>query len=673
MNKQLLYFSIALFILMGLGVVSTEIAISQGHNEQNPIMKLVVDSTILFILLKLIVSIVIIFLMSKVIKMDKNEFTLRLGLLIVLLICIVGVVSASVNITNDVYVDFINPDTNYASSTQLISSSDTSVLIEIPDTTGYLSLYCFSDCNKAITLYAVTSFDKNTATGNNFPSFVNYVQVNSETSFPVTEEYISITPGWNTIYINNSDTNYIQIDFDYLNFSGSMYFNSSILLYHNPTFSSTVPDPIINGDFSDSCNGWTLGNGALCQNGSVFLPAKNYPPATAVSDSFIPVTKNLSYEILNNTQISGGCKLTTFFTWNPSTWTNPNELFIGYYKIPISVFQIGTPTQIYMMLQDNTECTITPGTGINIDNIRNLDILPTPTPTPTPTSFDPSGYIKDSNSNPLDRAKVTLSNSSYSNTVYTNPSGLYNATIYANGTYNYNVSKDGYSTLSGSQAFTIGQTNANFSLTANAGLLYGTVYEWNYAPHTVAVSGKLNGAKVVNDNSGNRFKIFVGGTLDTSRFFPMPDNSSYVVKVQDIDIAGTPAEIRLYRDGNIVLDDTYKVGDTIHFLSSSTSNIDTYFNVEITNIFSSSSGEIQFVEVRLSSEFQNKGGATSWISSFLPYLVDFLDRGLTGGLGNLGYHVFVGLLNWQYQGQGTGVINPVFVNVSSQPVVFNEN
>jgi hypothetical protein len=86
---SLFYFSIVLFILMGLDIVSTEIAISQGHNEQNPIMKFVVGSTIIFILLKLIVSIVIIFLISKAIKMDKNKAIVGMRLIIGFMVFVV--------------------------------------------------------------------------------------------------------------------------------------------------------------------------------------------------------------------------------------------------------------------------------------------------------------------------------------------------------------------------------------------------------------------------------------------------------------------------------------------------------------------------------------------------------------------------------------------------------
>jgi hypothetical protein len=57
---------------MLLDVISTKIALSQGHNEQNPIMQGIVNNTIIFVLLKLSISGVIIIMIKKCIEQDRK-------------------------------------------------------------------------------------------------------------------------------------------------------------------------------------------------------------------------------------------------------------------------------------------------------------------------------------------------------------------------------------------------------------------------------------------------------------------------------------------------------------------------------------------------------------------------------------------------------------------------
>ena len=74
---------------MIMDVLSTKIAMLQGHHEQNPIMEDIVNNTIVFILLKLVISGVIILMMKKCITVDRKCATYGMRILTALMLFVV--------------------------------------------------------------------------------------------------------------------------------------------------------------------------------------------------------------------------------------------------------------------------------------------------------------------------------------------------------------------------------------------------------------------------------------------------------------------------------------------------------------------------------------------------------------------------------------------------------
>ena len=111
--------------------------------------------------------------------------------------------------------------------------------------------------------------------------------------------------------------------------------------------------------------------------------------------------------------------------------------------------------------------------------------------------FDPSGYVHNIQGIKLSGAKVTISNSTYSVNSTSNITGYWHVNIYADGTYNYTIIKNGYVTQTGSQAFSMGGTNVNFTLSCAYGVSVCSPPIYN-----------SNGFNVVNyDFQGNGFSL----------------------------------------------------------------------------------------------------------------------------------------------------------------------
>ncbi|WP_179294008.1 LamG-like jellyroll fold domain-containing protein [Candidatus Methanoperedens nitratireducens] len=262
--------------------------------------------------------------------------------------------------------------------------------------------------------------------------------------------------------------------------------------------------------------------------------------------------------------------------------------------------------------------------------------------------YDPSGYVNDTAGNPVWRASVKISNVTYSDLVYTDAAGLYNATIYESGDYMYDISADGFTSISGTQHFDVGGVNNNFTLTSTMGRVYGTVFEYTEQDNTQAISGNLNRMRQVLDNGGHLWKIFLGGTMAASLALEPIDGREYVIKLQDLDISGNPARLRLLENGNVVADEIVYKGGKLRYLSSETSEVRTYFDVNVVNTFSSNSGEIQFVEVSIGYTTENVCGLGCFMWGFVEYWVKYF----SSVPANL--RAFVDFENWLLQGPNNG-------------------
>lgn len=74
---------------MILDVISTKIALSRGFSENNPLMRSIVENTLLFIFVKLFVSGVIIIMIKKCINIDRKAAEHGMRILVLMMLCIV--------------------------------------------------------------------------------------------------------------------------------------------------------------------------------------------------------------------------------------------------------------------------------------------------------------------------------------------------------------------------------------------------------------------------------------------------------------------------------------------------------------------------------------------------------------------------------------------------------
>lgn len=97
---------------------------------------------------------------------------------------------------------------------------------------------------------------------------------------------------------------------------------------------------------------------------------------------------------------------------------------------------------------------------------------------PPPHIFDPSGYVFNLTGSPIEGATATLSNATWTaKPALSDINGYWSTKIYANGTYNFNVSKEGYIVQTGSAVFASGGDNFNLILLSlEPTLLYSDFY-----------------------------------------------------------------------------------------------------------------------------------------------------------------------------------------------------
>ncbi len=122
-------------------------------------------------------------------------------------------------------------------------------------------------------------------------------------------------------------------------------------------------------------------------------------------------------------------------------YENFNDHGEGYYRFELIDFVNATElTNSYLLLYNGSNNTqYTPPTTCNANEV--------------------CGYTSDINGNKLDNATVTI----HGTTIYTNGYGFYNMSIPYNADFFYEISKDGYSGISGLQFFSKG-TRYDFSL-----------------------------------------------------------------------------------------------------------------------------------------------------------------------------------------------------------------
>lgn len=270
--------------------------------------------------------------------------------------------------------------------------------------------------------------------------------------------------------------------------------------------------------------------------------------------------------------------------------------------------------------------------NIFIDNIL-IESPPLP-----PPIYDPSGYVNDTNGNPLHNAKVTLSNATWTDPClsgcYTNTAGYWNTNIYTNGTYNYNVTLNGFTTLTGSQLFNMSGTNYNFTMTPKSARLYGTVYEWTNESGSKSIVGDLKSLKQIFKGL-NKYKIYVGSTLTLKA----PDTKTYVLKNKDVDISGDSANIGILESGSFIIDNQIiEENKDYRYKVSETTTTDLYLVLKIGTIFSGT-GDTSFIEVTPSYDVRQKSIVSTW--DLLYYWNTYFNSGIAGVS-----LFFIDVINW---------------------------
>ncbi|KPQ40965.1 MAG: hypothetical protein MPEBLZ_04491, partial [Candidatus Methanoperedens nitroreducens] len=269
--------------------------------------------------------------------------------------------------------------------------------------------------------------------------------------------------------------------------------------------------------------------------------------------------------------------------------------------------------------------------------------------------YDPSGYIFDNSGNSVNNALITLSNLTWSDPCYgthckSDAFGYWNTDIYVNGTYDYVIYRKGYTTLTGSQIYTIGGTDYNYTLTPSEGVIHGFVSEYSNQQNTVVIPGNLKGLKSDMANiQGQDYRIAVGATLNLPSSWN-PDGINYVLKLNDIDNNGQQAMLDILYDGNVVYsgyDNPVVLRGTIRYLSSSNNDINNYLNVYVKTIFRDTQGEIEFVEVSVFYETRDICTTSCIYGNLIQYIATLFinyDR-------DFGYiPAFYDFSNWVYQG-----------------------
>ena len=277
---------------------------------------------------------------------------------------------------------------------------------------------------------------------------------------------------------------------------------------------------------------------------------------------------------------------------------------------------------------------------------------------PPVVGYDPSGYIFGNLGNAINNAFITLSNSTWSDPCYgthcrSNAFGFWNTDIFANGTYDYVINRKGYTTLTGSQVYTIGGTYYNYTLVPSEGLIRGFVSEYSNQQNTVIIPGSFKVFKSDMANiQGVDYKIQVGSTLSLPGSWN-PDGLDYVLKLRDIDSGGQQAMLDIIYGGNTVYsgyDNPVALKGTIHYLSSSSNDINNYLNVYVKTIFRNTQGEIEFVVVSVSYETKDICTTSCIYGNLIQYVATLFinyDRAY-------GYiPAFIDFSNWIYQGTGS--------------------
>jgi len=248
------------------------------------------------------------------------------------------------------------------------------------------------------------------------------------------------------------------------------------------------------------------------------------------------------------------------------------------------------------------------------------------------TPFDPSGYVKDTNGNALFNAKATLSNATFNVTDYSDLLGYWNVDIYENGTYNYNVSLNGYVTSSGSQTFNIGGTDYNFTLTPNKARLYGNIYEWTNESGSKSIVGDLKSIKQIF-KGGKNYLIYAGSTVT----LPAPDLNTYVFKLNDVDVSGNSALISIFYKGNAIFSIQYvEENKDYRWLVSSTATTELYLVGNFKNM--KGDGESHWIEVSLSYDVRQKSVVSAW--DLITFWYNYLSSDIAYA------NFFIDLINW---------------------------
>jgi len=86
-----------------------------------------------------------------------------------------------------------------------------------------------------------------------------------------------------------------------------------------------------------------------------------------------------------------------------------------------------------------------------------------------PVAATSNGFVNASDGSVVVGARVTIQNATYNTTTVTNTTGYYALTVPVNGTYNYNVTRIGYTTLSGSQVYNTTLSNVNHTMSCVGG------------------------------------------------------------------------------------------------------------------------------------------------------------------------------------------------------------
>lgn len=130
-------------------------------------------------------------------------------------------------------------------------------------------------------------------------------------------------------------------------------------------------------------------------------------------------------------------------------------------------------------------------------------------------SYDPSGYVNDSSGKKLAYATVKLSNATFNTSVNANATGYWNTNIYADGLYNWTVSKGGFVVSSGNQTFNVGGTNNNFTLSCLGNLTACNIPDTNSRGFNL----------VYWDLQGNGFNLLNFSWIHSTSGYIFPDNT----------------------------------------------------------------------------------------------------------------------------------------------------